>query len=492
MRRWDTLNGNQLDLLKRVDAGEDLSGPEHARIRHSANAVRDRGLLTISRRDGVWRAEMTRAGRFYLDHGHHPDDPRFAGESLFPSVAPASGQTDDHENESDDPGVRRSTKPGGSCDTIKTSQRRRAEATILIEQLLESGRFIVKAPSEADLARWRKVVDFAKRHDLVPEGHYIEKIRQWNPNRDLHICLRKGRPANARRVGPDLPPVPVSEMLRTPHPVVADLRGDAGRLVMPKTRRHRCLRVFQALAAEAVRRGYEVKNVPVDQRHHFNYYRYGPHPSGARYSRRDGEIKLVINSFSFEVKIEEASPNSEDPEKQKRLLIDLGPYQSQGRQYRWTDGKTRTVEDGLPAILHELETRAAEANERKLEEERAKAERKVRWEQAMATATRRAAEAHYAKLLDGQVTRWRRAKELRAFRAELARRLEEALPGDEVEGTRRWLAWIDQHIARTDPTETLPGMPAAPELTADDLKPYLGSWSPHGPEANINSWQRRW
>ncbi len=110
----------------------------------------------------------------------------------------------------------------------------------------------------------------------------------------------------------------------------------------------------------------------------------------------------------------------------------------------------------------------------------------------MAVARQKATEAYYGKILDNQVVRWQRAKELRTYRAELAQRLEDAGPDEDLDSTRQWLGWIDQHITRTDPTETLPDMPATPELTPDDLKPYLGSWSPHGPEANVNSWQRQW
>ncbi|UQS26063.1 hypothetical protein L1857_26240 [Amycolatopsis thermalba] len=351
MRRWDPLNDRQLDLLKRVDAGEDLSGPDHANLRHSANAVRDRGLITVSRRGGVWRAELTKAGRFYLDHGHHPDDPRFTsrmttGSAVTAKPAP-SQNTDDLDGELAEPATARANSRQPPRATIKTTERRRAEATELIEHLTVHEVYVVKAPTEADLARWRKIVDFAKRHDLVPEGRYIEKIRQWNQGRDLHIWLRKGRPVNVKRDGLDLPAIPVAETLRSPHPVVADLRDDKGRLVMPKPSRHRCLLVLQALAAEATRRGHVVKKKPVDQRHHHHYYGYGPRPTGPQYSRREGQLTVVIDGFDFDVTVQEASPNSEDPEKKKRLVLELPVYRSEGRQYRWTDGKTRTIEDGL-------------------------------------------------------------------------------------------------------------------------------------------------
>lgn len=33
-------------------------------------------------------------------------------------------------------------------------------------------------------------------------------------------------------------------------------------------------------------------------------------------------------------------------------------------------------------------------------------------------------------------------------------------------------------------------MPESPKISAEDLKPYLKGWSPYGPEAHLNSWQR--
>lgn len=71
MRRWDPLNDRQLQPLRRIAALEDLSGPEHGPLCLSGDALRDRGLVTISRRGGTWAATITPAGESYLRHGHH-------------------------------------------------------------------------------------------------------------------------------------------------------------------------------------------------------------------------------------------------------------------------------------------------------------------------------------------------------------------------------------------------------------------------------------
>ena len=56
--------------------------------------------------------------------------------------------------------------------------------------------------------------------------------------------------------------VPVPTRLRSPHPAVAALGDDDERLVMPPVLRRRALLILLALAAEAVRRGYEVRDAP--------------------------------------------------------------------------------------------------------------------------------------------------------------------------------------------------------------------------------------
>lgn len=494
MRRWDTLNERQLRLLKLVEAGEDLSEPEHRSLRHSAIAVRDRGLITISRRGGARRAEITEAGRFYLENGHHPDRPdhveekaesvparRRQGSRKLPTpqsapsakAAPASGA------------ARVRTAPHR---TVATAERRRAQAVALVEKLVEQdGDMVILDPSEEDVARWRMIVDFAKRHNLLPENHRIEKNRF---GRQFRIRLIHGTHANSKSPVDDLPRVQVPQVLRALHPVVVELRDDRGRLVMPKATRRRSLLILQGLAAEAARRGHQVRAEPVPDRYHHNYYySYGPRDDGPRYSRRDAELKITVDGFGYIVTIQQTNPQSEDDERIERLAIELTSYQAEGRKYRWVDGKRHRVEDALGALLCEIETRATEDRQRQIDEERAKAVRKARWEEAMQVARRKAAEAHYASVLDTQVGEWQRVRRLREFRDELEQRLSNERPDDgDLTAAREWLSWINGHLGRADPIENPPAMPSPPKLKPEDLAPFLRGWSPHGPERHLNRW----
>jgi hypothetical protein len=496
VHRWDALNERQLALLTLVSTGADLGVPQHVSLRQSARAVADRGLIAISRRGGAWHAKMTDAGRFYLQHGHHPDHPGYSEDNSAPTV---TGPRRDRPRQFT---PRRSTRSEAqplatqskvSRTALRTTaplvQRRRAQALALVEQLGQHERpVVIDGPTEEDLANWRKVVDYAKRHNLLPDGHRIEKNTYSG---DLVIRLVHGAHANSKPVVTDLPPVPVPRTLHALNPVITNLLEDKGRLVVPKELRRRCLLVLQGLAVEAVRRGHQVGTEPVAERYHHSYYGYGARDDGPRYTRRDAELRLVVDSFRYKVTIRQLRPQTEDPESKQWLVIELNSYQSEGRQYRWTDTKLRRVEDGLAALLNEVETRAVEDRQRRVDEERAKAERKVQWERAMEVARYEATQAYYAKVLDAQVKLWRSASVLRVYRDELERRLGNPRQTDgDFTDARQWLSWIDGHLDRVDPIENPPAMPNPPELGPEDLAPFLRGMSPHGPEQHLSSWRR--
>jgi hypothetical protein len=381
MRRWDPLNARQMDVLRRIGNGDDLSRPEDVGLRTSARALQGRGLVKVTRRDGGWQAVITGAGEYYLQHGRHPGHPGPEQQDT-PVRQPALS-------------AQRAQRP--------LSQNRHAAAARLIKRLESEQQITIEDPTDDIVTEWRRTIDFAKRHGLVPSGKWIEKRRDWS--RDLTIELLTGDPPNKRvHVDGEHPAIPVPSQLRPVHPVVTRLRDDDGRLMMAAGRRRRCLLILQALAAEAERRGHTVTDEPVAERWVRQEYTYLGRHYPRRYSRREGEIRIGISEFSYAVTIPEESPQTADPERSERLVIEVTPHRSEGRQHKWADRKTRKVEDHLAAVLRELETRAGEDAERIVEERRAKAERRRRWDLAMADARRQAYERLDVTALHEQVT----------------------------------------------------------------------------------------
>ncbi|MFJ2595201.1 hypothetical protein [Streptomyces erythrochromogenes] len=466
MRRWSPLNDRQRELLRRLDAGEELGLASAERL--SAYALRDRGLLAIGRRSGAVRAEVTEAGEFYLEHGHHPEDPRYAG-------APQSGAK---------------KMPVPYSERAVAARARRAKAAELIERLVAERRVVIPEPDEATEAEYRRSVDYAKRHDLTPPGKRIEKLRLWN--RELQISLEDGPHHNAKSQRPEsVPPIPVPAQLGYLHPVVGALKEDQCRLAVSAPLRSRALRLFQGLCAEAVKRGYALREHPMDENYSSRAYGYGGTYVPSRPSRREGELDLVVGDFTYTVTIKQEFPLSEDPERAQSLMVELS-YSRSGRQGKWADRKRWRLEDVLGVVLREIEVRSREDAQRRIEEKRAEEDRKIRWQAAMDSAREQAIQAQLATVLDEQAKEWHRARALSQYCDALERRLaaSDGSAAPEAVSTLQWLEWARAYVGSLDPLRELPGMPTLHDPAVEELKPYLTGWSLRGPEEHGSSGHR--
>ena len=261
----------------------------------------------------------------------------------------------------------------------------------------------------------------------------------------------------------------------------------------------RVLRIVHALAEEAERRGYEIGCVEAGESSHGqNNWR----------PAKDGQLLFTINGHQLRLRIWEKGVGLRGPyERQKKRWEEdrAGPVQlmqflerpkpydagatgeldievlgwSKGRQSRWGDRKRWALEDRLPQVIGELETQAKEAEERRLAEEQARAERQREWEAAMDRARQRLIEDHRLGVLRERVQAWHEAEAIRAYcDAVEARYGVDAINADPQ--AAQWLA-LGRDLAEL--AQRLPRMPADPEVTPEALKPYLGRWSPHGPDA---------
>lgn len=196
---------------------------------------------------------------------------------------------------------------------------------------------------------------------------------------------------------------------------------------------------------------------------------------------------MVVDGFACTVTVKQEFPQSANPDRSERLVVELRGSRSAG-QSRWGHRQRWRLEDVLGAVLREVELWAAQDARRKADAERARAEREVRWRAAMEAAKEQAVQAQFAEALREEARRWREATALGEYCDALERRLAGLgchPEASDLGAARRWLEWARGYVQRIDPLTRPPMMPVPHDPTPDELKPYLKMWSPYGPEAEV-------
>jgi hypothetical protein len=459
MHRWTPINPQQLHVLKRLSADDDISGPDDAPARHSATALHRRGLITITKHGGHWHATVTDAGTFYLHNGHHPDRPtRQTHSRRLVADPPAIPRQPTPRPAQKDPLDQPAPRKPPHTTAMITEQRRDA-ATALVARLHHEPTVLIPEPSSADVTYWRTVVDFAKRHKMTPDGHRLELRHERG---DLTISLVAGHHANSRRATTAWKtPAPEAASPSDLHPAVADLRDNPTQLRMPGPLRRRSLLILHLLATEATHLGHVARAKP-RERYESIY-------------TCDGEIIITAAGFDYPVTVSRAPARSDDPPACDRLVIELSFLKGERQQYRWGDCARHRTEDRVPAVVHQITVRAAADTKRQQQTRQREAERRAREQRAAADAARRAIQTHYADTLITQLENWQYAAQLRIYCDAMEKRIQAEANADAISAATQWLAWGRNYIEKLDPLTTLPTMPPWPQprekKPAAELKP---------------------
>lgn len=235
----------QLEVLWWVAGGcPQRAWPDETR-KQSARALEARGLVAVSRRDGIWDAVLRPAGQHYLDHGCYPGAP--AATTLR---RPASERPQ-----------RRPESPGGSDapaagEAPAVPQPARQPAASPAESLIcriraAGGSLAIESAADQERSRLDAQVRAIRRFGKLPPGLQLLVEEPGWSKRVLTIAPLPGW-MTAEHVL-----VPVVAQLRNPHPAVVTLR-DSDRFPVTGPPRTRALRLLQALAAVAAERGYDV------------------------------------------------------------------------------------------------------------------------------------------------------------------------------------------------------------------------------------------
>ena len=488
VQRWDPLSERQRDLLGRIAGGDDLSGPDGVSQRISARGLQSRRLVDVSRKGGVWRAQITDAGTYYLHHGHHPDHPDRVAVTQPPRTRSHPAGTNPQ------PAAAARTADPGNDGAVATV----AQATELIERLhREGGTVRIENPDDATRSLYRRVIHAAKQHSAVPAGYHL-----LHTGRDSgDIVIRLAEDANPDDTDWNRIRLNTRRVTTDPTIVFAALEKDPANLGVTQESLPRALDLLRALATEASNRGHRL-GVNTKSRHPRAYLQIGQARRSITLTEEDDQVRHVPTDK--EARELRRNPWHRLPEYDAvpsgRLRLQVaraGGYNHDS----WVDDKRTPLERRLRQIIRDVEAGivadeqahlAAQkrAEEAAAERRRQEEEQLAQWREAMARARIRAVEKLRQDAFLGRYRAWLAAGEIRAFCAAL----EKAAAGDDDPNDRenlsRWVAWGTAEADRIDPTRgsaSLAKVGFDIDPDSDDLRPFLGKWSPRGPEREYRS-----
>ncbi|MDX2936374.1 PE-PGRS family protein [Streptomyces ipomoeae] len=501
MHPWSPLNDRQLALLTRIGDGTDPVTSDNPELALTARALKERRLIAMPKQGGKWRAEITDAGRFYLEHGHHPDRPepaqrkqRLAGSEQRARATP-SPQKQAAAPSTMKPAPQRAAKP---------PQPSPAEVgAALIAEVQQAGRFLrIPNPSDEERARYRRAFDAARQ--CAPDGYHLKYSGRAKGDFFLGLLRVTGEDDtewNRIRLAR-------SRVITDVEDVLAAVTADHSAFEISEEVLPRVLALLRLLAEQALARYGEIavskkrkqprplltvhgRTYEVSFRERQKPVRYVPKQP----ARRTYDWQRVTPAQKFE------------PSSELELLVSQQSGYSYGWKKEWADTAKKPLEEQIGSVFRALKARAEEQERARLEREaeqqrlreererqeaerrRLEAERKEReqreWEAAVSVASIKAVHAVRAEHFGTALERWQAAGEIRTFCAaldEAAATSENAL---EAERLREWSAWGKTEADRLDPTLSGKGLASLnfhAEPTGDQLRPFLDGWHPHRPE----------
>jgi hypothetical protein len=366
-----TLTEKQVLLLRWIADGcrAGALGDEYYRI--SAAALRNRGLVKTSGRGPTWSATITENGREYLARVDGPDPP-------IPREANVS-VTEQLVN-----------------DVIS------ADGVLLVPR---------RGWYSSDGVDYSRRARIAARQGKVPNG---KRLTVTTVDRELEVRLVDAPGRSYDRA--ELAPVTVPERVGRYHPAARQFRECSERHEVSREQLPRATRIIHAIASEAKRRGWSVE---------------GSSESENGYGRaswtgtKDGHLVITADEHVFTLRLVEKGVHTrgaweEEVRRYRNVSRDWGYYRDRelpsgphdagatgklvlelnpgtfhgGRQSRFADRQSWTLEERLPHLVREIEERILEARydaeDRRVEAERAAEvarreaeERRRRWRALM-------------------------------------------------------------------------------------------------------------
>ncbi|MFF3271696.1 PE-PGRS family protein [Streptomyces chrestomyceticus] len=512
MYPWSPINDRQLALLSSIGEGTEPVTSDSPELAATARALKGRGLITMPRKDGKWQAQITDTGRFYLEHGHHPDRPERAPQKqrLAASEPEAEG-TPPPQRKATPPEVKKLVPQHVSKPPRQTPTE---IGTALIAKVQEAGRFLrIPDPTDEERARYRRAFDAARQ--CAPEGYHLKYSGRAKGDFFLGLLRVTGEDDtewNRIRLAR-------SRVITDIEDVIAAVTADHSAFEISDDVLPRALSLLQLLGDQALARHGEIavskkrrQPRPLLTVHGRTYeiglserqkqVRYVPKQPG----RRTYDWQRVVPAHRLE------------PSGELELWVSQHSGYPYGWKKEWADTPKKSLEDQIGSVFRALKAHAEEeeqarlareAEQRRLREEREQQEEERRqreakeqeerrrreaeekkrtrqeWEAAVSIASIKAVDTMRAERFGTALEQWRTAGEMRSFCAALDEAASASDDAPEAERLREWSAWGKAEADRLDPTVRGRGLASSnfhAKPTGDQLRPFLGGWHPHRPE----------
>lgn len=501
MYPWSPLNDRQLALLTRIEDGTVPVTSDSPELALTARALKERRLITMPKQGGKWRVEITDAGRFYLEHGHHPDRPEPAQRkqrSMAPEPQPRVAPPPQKQ-------AAAASKPKPTPQRAAKSPRPSpAEVgAALIAEVQQAGRFLrIPNPSEEERARYRRAFDAARQ--CAPEGYHLKYSGRAKGDFFLGLLRMSGEDDtewNRIRLAR-------SRVITDVEDVIAAVTTDHSAFEVSEEVLPRVLSLLRLLAEQALSRHGEIA---------VSKKRRQPRPlltvHGRTYEisfcERQEQVRYVPKQPGRRTyDWQRVTPaHRSEPSGELELLFSEHAGYRYGWKKEWTDTSKKPLEEQIGSVFRALKAHAEEqerarlereAEQRRLREERERqeaerrrleAEREERerqeWEAAISVASIKAVHAARNEHFGTALERWRAAGEIRAFCTALDEAAAASDNALEAERLGEWSAWGKTEADRLDPTTKGKGLASLnfhAEPTGDQLRPFLDGWHPHRPE----------
>ncbi|OBH59003.1 hypothetical protein A5687_21320 [Mycobacterium mantenii] len=429
------LNGRQLAVLRWVSEGCPEGRWTNFSFKTSAAAVEWRGLVSVSKRGGMWRATVTPAGTHYLANGNYP-----VGHKLHRVRPPRAAGRDSGRT-----APKPRPKPNAPAEQKPTHR--------LLKEIVDAGGLLQRDLTDDD-TNYRHLVSIINRRRMAPDGQQVI-LNEWL--RPGSVVLRLSG------VTCDWKSDPLPERISKWNPVVAELKAEKRLDHISASLRPRAMRLFQALVLESKARGHSMRTSRRPTQ-----YAYGEQTGGivccmvfevggVRCALAIAEAQDRVPHFTTAQEVEKAKRDtwyripSHDYVKSGRLQLTLATDSGYSAKVRWTDTDALKLESRLCDVMALYERWAAIDTERKEAERQRQIEARERRaredELAMAEYKRHALREHLLAELDA----WELGGRLRRYVSALEGHVGSIVDADERADALEWVEWCHRHIETQDP-----------------------------------------